>query len=173
MSVVFLDQSELAARWRVSPRTLERWRRTGKGPAYVQVGVRILYRIADIERFEAAQTRSQLADRETRRPSAVGEAPCELPVPPGMPGHLVSDLPAAIAMPSEADEDPTYCSLFGPGCATVRELRAAVAALWKSSADDQRNAEALTQLLDLLTGVSAADDTLVSAALERANGRTA
>jgi hypothetical protein len=34
MSVIHLNQVELAARWKISPRTLERWRWTGEGPAF-------------------------------------------------------------------------------------------------------------------------------------------
>lgn len=33
MSVTHLNQVELAARWKISPRTLERWRWTGEGLA--------------------------------------------------------------------------------------------------------------------------------------------
>jgi hypothetical protein len=50
-----LSQRELAQRWRISPRTLERWRCLGQGPAFLKLGRRIAYRVADIEAFEAAQ----------------------------------------------------------------------------------------------------------------------
>jgi hypothetical protein len=50
-----LSQYELAQRWRLSPRTLERWRWLGQGPAFVKLGRRVAYRVADIEAFEAAQ----------------------------------------------------------------------------------------------------------------------
>ena len=50
-----ITQAELARRWRLSPRTLERWRWQGKGPAYLKIGVRIVYRKDDIESFEAEQ----------------------------------------------------------------------------------------------------------------------
>ncbi|MEE4207685.1 MAG: helix-turn-helix domain-containing protein [Parvularcula sp.] len=33
-------------------RTLERWRWAGEGPAYMKIGGRVVYRIADIEAFE-------------------------------------------------------------------------------------------------------------------------
>jgi hypothetical protein len=36
----------------MSHRTLERWRWEGKGPRYLKVGGRVLYRLADIEAFE-------------------------------------------------------------------------------------------------------------------------
>ena len=45
-------QVELAARWRISPRTLERWRWAGGGPRFIKIGGRVVYRIAP-ERNEA------------------------------------------------------------------------------------------------------------------------
>jgi len=56
-----LNQTELARRWRVSPRTLERWRWTGEGPRYMKVVGRVLYRLEDIEAFELAQMRESTA----------------------------------------------------------------------------------------------------------------
>ena len=48
-----LNQIELARRWRVSPRTLERWRWRKVGPAYLKVGSHVVYRIEDVEAYEA------------------------------------------------------------------------------------------------------------------------
>jgi Helix-turn-helix domain len=50
-----LNQIELARRWRISPRTLERWRWLKQGPPYLKIGGRVIYRLSDIEAFEAAQ----------------------------------------------------------------------------------------------------------------------
>jgi hypothetical protein len=52
-----LTQLELADRWRLSGRTLEKWRQTERGPRYLRVGGRVLYPIAEVERFEAAGLR--------------------------------------------------------------------------------------------------------------------
>lgn len=52
-----LSQHELAQRWRLSPRTLERWRWLGQGPRYLKIGGRVAYRVEDIEAYEAAQLR--------------------------------------------------------------------------------------------------------------------
>jgi hypothetical protein len=49
-----LLQSELAARWRISPRTLERWRSIGTGPDWLRLGARILYRLDDVLAYEQA-----------------------------------------------------------------------------------------------------------------------
>lgn len=51
-------QAELAERWRISPRTLERWRCVGTGPAWLQLGGRVLYRLEDILAFENRQRRA-------------------------------------------------------------------------------------------------------------------
>jgi hypothetical protein len=53
-----LGQNALASRWNISPRTLERWRWRGEGPAYLKIGGRVAYRLADIEAFEAEQRRA-------------------------------------------------------------------------------------------------------------------
>jgi len=49
-----LDQKTLAERWLISPRTLEQWRWQGRGPQYLKIGGRVVYRLSDIESFEAA-----------------------------------------------------------------------------------------------------------------------
>jgi hypothetical protein len=50
-----LDQKHLAERWLISPRTLEQWRWQGRGPRYLKIGGRVVYRLADIEAFESAR----------------------------------------------------------------------------------------------------------------------
>jgi predicted DNA-binding transcriptional regulator AlpA len=49
-----LTQTQLAARWQVSTRTLQRWREDDKGPAWIRIGALVRYRLADVEAFEAA-----------------------------------------------------------------------------------------------------------------------
>ncbi len=49
---IFLNQNELASRWGMSPRTLENWRSTGKGPAYVKIGGQVRYKFEDIKKLE-------------------------------------------------------------------------------------------------------------------------
>lgn len=48
-------QEQLAQRWHLSPRTLEQWRWLGKGPKFLKIGARVLYREEDVEVWEAAQ----------------------------------------------------------------------------------------------------------------------
>ena len=47
-----LRQAELAERWRITARTLERWRSEGYGPAWLTIGGSIRYRLGDVLDFE-------------------------------------------------------------------------------------------------------------------------
>lgn len=67
MSVTHLNQVELAARWNISPRTLERWRWTGEGPAFVKIGGRVVYRLADVDAYEAGRLCRSTADKPAAR----------------------------------------------------------------------------------------------------------
>ena len=49
-----IDQKGLAERWLISPRTLEQWRWQRRGPRYLKICRRVVYRLSDIEAFEAA-----------------------------------------------------------------------------------------------------------------------
>ena len=53
-----LSEKLLARRWGLSHRTLERWRHDDHGPAYLKIGGRIVYAVADIEAFEVARRRA-------------------------------------------------------------------------------------------------------------------
>jgi hypothetical protein len=53
MSTRHLNQNQLAERWNMSARTLERWRWLGEGPVYLKLGGRVSYRLEDIEQYEA------------------------------------------------------------------------------------------------------------------------
>ena len=61
-----LRQKDLAERWHVSPRTLERWRWTGTGPKFLKVEGRVIYRLEDVEAYERAQVRSGTAKAGAR-----------------------------------------------------------------------------------------------------------
>lgn len=49
-----VDEDTAAERLSVSPRTLQRWRLNGRGPAFVRVGGRRMYRPEDLEAFVSA-----------------------------------------------------------------------------------------------------------------------
>ena len=67
-----LNQRDLARRWSMSERTLERWRWLGQGPQFLKLGGRVAYRLEDIEAFEAEQLR-QSTPRARRSGSRGGD----------------------------------------------------------------------------------------------------
>jgi hypothetical protein len=52
-----LTQVQLADRWQISARTLERWRWIGEGPRFLKLGGRVIYRLEDVEDYECKQLR--------------------------------------------------------------------------------------------------------------------
>lgn len=57
-----LTTEELAERWGISPQTLCSWRMKsnfGKGPAFIKIGRRALYRLKDVEAFESNNRRAK------------------------------------------------------------------------------------------------------------------
>jgi predicted site-specific integrase-resolvase len=59
-----LNQRDLAARWTISARTLERWRWKGEGPAYLKIGGRVVYRIEDVLAYEQDRQRHSTAEHQ-------------------------------------------------------------------------------------------------------------
>jgi predicted site-specific integrase-resolvase len=66
MAIRHLNQIDLADRWNISHRTLERWRWTGEGPQFIKIGGRVVYRLEDVEAFEAEQLRKSTAEIPTK-----------------------------------------------------------------------------------------------------------
>lgn len=66
------NQVDLSRRWSLSPRTLERWRWLGQGPRFLKVGGRVLYRLEDIEAYEAEQLARAIASFPSSRESGAG-----------------------------------------------------------------------------------------------------
>lgn len=52
MTTTHFDQLQLAERWGLSPKTLERWRVLGTGPQYIRLPGKVIYRLCDIEAYE-------------------------------------------------------------------------------------------------------------------------
>ncbi|AKJ30651.1 hypothetical protein AAW51_3960 [Caldimonas brevitalea] len=59
-----LRADELALRWGVSEKTLERWRNEGRGPKYMKLGSRIGYPLAAVFEFERAAGRISTSERD-------------------------------------------------------------------------------------------------------------
>ena len=47
-----LNEIELAARWGMNPKTLQRWRTLNVGPEYLKLGKKVMYPLADVEDYE-------------------------------------------------------------------------------------------------------------------------
>lgn len=70
MSITHLNQVELSRRWSISPRTLERWRWLGQGPQFLKIGGRVVYRLDDVEAYEAQQIRTSTSSVAEGSPHA-------------------------------------------------------------------------------------------------------
>lgn len=47
-----LTPKNLADRWNMKPKTLKDWRWQGRGPKFIKIGGRVLYRLMDVEDYE-------------------------------------------------------------------------------------------------------------------------
>ena len=56
------SQSALAERWRITTRTLGRWRIAATGPTWLRINGRIRYRVEDVLAFEQARLRGLRRD---------------------------------------------------------------------------------------------------------------
>lgn len=54
-----LSERELAQRWSLSRRTLQRWRAAGSEPAWIVIGGSIRYRVGDVLAYEERQRRGE------------------------------------------------------------------------------------------------------------------
>jgi DNA-binding transcriptional MerR regulator len=61
----YLTTQDVAARYRTAPSTIRYWRHIGYGPNGIKVGRRVLYSLAEIDRFE-----KELADQPAKKVSA-------------------------------------------------------------------------------------------------------
>lgn len=66
MSTSFLTPDRLAERWSITPMTLKQWRWNGKGPHFLKIGGRVLYRLEDIEDFEAQKLRQNTSQTDNQ-----------------------------------------------------------------------------------------------------------
>ena len=55
-STTFLTSTQLSERWQLHQQTLIKWRKTGTGPPYVKIKDKVLYKLADVEAYEKANT---------------------------------------------------------------------------------------------------------------------
>ncbi|TXI76866.1 MAG: DNA-binding protein [Flavobacteriales bacterium] len=65
MNAILLNTAEAAEVLRVAAITLHRWRNSGKGPPYVEMGRKVYYRRADLDRWIEEQQRQPQARVDT------------------------------------------------------------------------------------------------------------
>lgn len=58
-----LTTKQLAARWSLSPGHLTNLRWAGQGPRYLKLSGRVLYRLEDVQEYEAARLVEAVAGR--------------------------------------------------------------------------------------------------------------
>lgn len=58
-----LSETELAHRWGVSPKTLQRWRTEGRGPKYLKLSKRVTYPLEAIGEYEYGALHSSTSER--------------------------------------------------------------------------------------------------------------
>ncbi len=52
MEKITFNEHELATRWGISPKTLQRWRSEGKGLRFFKLSKRVVYPIDEIEAYQ-------------------------------------------------------------------------------------------------------------------------
>jgi len=58
-----LSETELAHRWGVSPKTLQRWRTEGRGPKYLKLSKRVTYPLEAITEYERCALHVSTSER--------------------------------------------------------------------------------------------------------------
>ena len=57
----FLTDTQLAERWQMHRKSLIRWRGQGQGPPFIKINGKILYKMADVESYEQANTQANVS----------------------------------------------------------------------------------------------------------------
>lgn len=65
MEVPYLNEKQLAERWGMSHKTLQRWRVEKRGPRYLKIGGAVRYPLSEIEAFESLALRGNKPQRPT------------------------------------------------------------------------------------------------------------
>lgn len=61
-----LNENELAQRWGISPKTLQRWRSEGRGPRYLKLSKRVSYPVDTVIAFEREALHDSTCERAAR-----------------------------------------------------------------------------------------------------------
>ena len=61
-----INENELAQRWGLSPKTLQRWRSEGRGPRYLKLSKRVSYPLESVIEFERGALHDSTSERAAR-----------------------------------------------------------------------------------------------------------
>lgn len=59
-----LTETQLAERWNITIKTLQYWRKVGKGPHYLKIGKSVRYPLELIEKYEAEHLFTSTSSKE-------------------------------------------------------------------------------------------------------------
>lgn len=90
MTKLNFSENDLAERWGVSPKTLQRWRCEGRGPLYLKLSKRVVYPLEEIQTFES---NALYASTSEKSPSS------KVPAPPGAKLLTAQETAAATRLP--------------------------------------------------------------------------
>ena len=62
-SRIAMDETELATRWKLSVKTVRRWRQIDLGPVFCKLGSRVVYLVSEVEAYERRVSRNSTSAR--------------------------------------------------------------------------------------------------------------
>jgi predicted DNA-binding transcriptional regulator AlpA len=71
MPKIAINELELAERWGISPKTLQRWRSEGRGPRYFKLSKRVCYPLDQILAFENGSLYESTSERSSHANASV------------------------------------------------------------------------------------------------------
>ena len=60
---IAMDETELATRWKLSVKTVRRWRQIDLGPVFCKLGSRVVYLVSEVEAYERRVSRNSTSAR--------------------------------------------------------------------------------------------------------------
>ena len=60
---IAMDETELATRWKLSVKTVRRWRQIDLGPVFCKLGSRVVYLVSEVEAYERRVSRNSTGAR--------------------------------------------------------------------------------------------------------------
>lgn len=93
MQKVMINEVELAERWNLSPKTLQRWRSEGRGPRFMKMSKRVVYPMDEVLDFESQALRASTWESASDVVSPIGSSlmdPREIAHVTGLPPYVFS-----------------------------------------------------------------------------------